>query len=186
MTAGSKTPRGQIDRPVRSLIAVGRLTRPVGLKGEMALVPLTGRRERLAALEESWIGLAADSAELRRVEHVRITQAAVVVKVSGIESRTQAEQHRGEYIFVDESDSPGPAPGSFYVHDIVGLEVLREDGTYVGTVREVQKSPAHDIWIVARGEREFMIPAVRAFIRSVELERRRVIIRPIEGLIDEN
>jgi len=186
MTAGSKVTGGQTDRPGQTLIAVGRLTRPVGLKGEMALEPLVENRERLSALGESWIGRAAETAHACRVEHVRITHAAAVVKISGIESRTEAEQHRGEYVFVDESDSPGPPPGSFYVHEIVGLEVFREDGAYIGTVRDVQKSPAHDLWIVARGEREFMIPAVRAFIRSVELDRRRVVIRPIEGLIDEN
>ena len=186
MKAGSKLSGDQPERPSRALIAVGRLTRPVGLKGELAMEPLTDHRERLSALAETWIGLAEGAANPQHVEHVRFTHAAVVVKISGIDSRTDAERHRGEYVFVDESDSPGPAPGSFYVHDIVGLDVLREDGTFVGTIREVQKAPAHDLWIVARGDREFMIPAVRAFIRSVELDRRRVIIRPIEGLIDEN
>lgn len=186
MTAGSKVTGGGIEGPVRALIAVGRLARPVGLKGEMALEPLTDHRERLSALDESWIGLAPDSAAHYRIQHVRFTHAAAVIKISGIESRTEAERHRGEYLFADESDSPGPAPGSFYVHDIVGLEVFREDGTPVGTIREVQKAPAHDLWIVKRGNREFMIPAVRAFIRSVDLDQRRVVIRPIEGLIDEN
>jgi len=186
MTAGSTLAQGQADRPGQTLIAVGRLTRPVGLKGELALEPLVGHRERLSELAEAWIGRAAETAHGCRVEHVRFTSAAAVVKISGIESRTEAEQHRGQYVFVDERSSAGPAPGSFYVHDIVGLEVFREDGTFVGTVQDVQKSPAHDLWIVARAGREFMIPAVREFIRSVELDRRRVVIRPIEGLIDEN
>lgn len=186
MTAGSTVTGGQPKCPGQTLIAVGRLTRPVGLKGEMALEPLVDDRERLTELGESWIGRAAEAAKGCRVEHVRFTNAAAVVKISGIESRTEAEQHRGEYVFVDERTSAGPAPGSFYVHDIIGLDVFREDGTYIGTVKDVQKSPAHDLWIVARSGREFMIPAVRAFIRSVELDRRRVVIRPIEGLIDEN
>lgn len=170
----------------RALIAVGRLRRPVGLKGEMSLEVLTDSRERLQGIERTWVGRTADRARIHRMQHVRLTRQAVVVKLSEVDSRSQAEEYRDHYVFVDEEDSPGPEPGSYYVHEVVGLEVVDEQGRRLGTVADVQKFPAQDLWIVERDNRQYMIPAVREFIRSVELDRRRIIVRPIEGLIDEN
>ena len=176
----------RVDGTGRALIAVGRITRPVGLKGEMALELMADDRERLRSVERVWVGASPDKALIHQMQHMRLTRAAVVVKISDVDSRARAEDFRGQYVFVDEKGSPGPGPGSFYVHDVVGLEVVDEEGAHIGTISEVQKLPSQDIWIVLRGGREIMIPAVSEFIRSVELDRRRVVVRLIEGLIDEN
>lgn len=183
-----KTGGGHLQRgnPGRSLIAVGRLTRPVGLKGELAVDVLTENRDRLQSIESAWVGATPGEARLHRMEHVRLSPAAVIVKLSDVDSRTHAETYRGQYVFVDEKESPGPGPGSYYVHELIGLEVVDEQGTHLGTISDVRRFPAQDLWVVARGGREILVPAVKEFIRSVELERRRVIVRPIEGLFDEN
>jgi 16S rRNA processing protein RimM len=170
----------------RALIAVAKMKRPVGLKGEIALEPMTDYRERLLQLANVWIGQDEETARSRRVDRVRMTSSTVILKLGDVGSRTQAEEYRGQYVFVDEEDSPRPEPGSYYVHEVVGLDVVREDGTFIGRIRDVQKFPAQDIWIAVQGDREVMIPAVKEIIRSVELDTRRVIVRLPEGFIDEN
>lgn len=184
----SRTGRGHphVGDPGRALIAIGRMTRPVGLKGEQALEILTENRDRLQSIKSVWVGPAPGDAHMHHVQHVRLTPKSVIVKLSDVDSRTRAEEYRGLFVFVDEKESPAPAPGSFYVHELIGLEVVDEQGTHLGTISDVQHFPAQDLWVVARGGREILVPAVREFIRSVELERRRVIVRPIDGLFDEN
>ena len=170
----------------QGLIAVGRLTRPVGLKGEMALELLTDRRERIQNIEQAWVGATAPEASLHQMQQVRLTPKAVVVKLSDVDSRTEAEHYRGQYVFVEAGNSPGPEPGSFYVHEVVGLDVVDEDGAYIGTIADVRNLPGQDLWVVMRGGREVLIPAVSEFIRSVQMDQHRVVVRLIEGLIDEN
>jgi len=170
----------------RALLAVGRLTRPVGLKGEMALELLADNRERLESLDRTWVGEKPEGARLHHMEHVRFTRQSVVIKLSEVDSRSKAETYRGQYLFVDQADSPGRTPGSYYVHEVVGLDIVDESGVHIGTITDVQKFPAQDLWIVRRGNSEIMIPAVSEFVRSVDLESRRVVVRVIEGLLDEN
>ncbi len=170
----------------RDLIAVGRLGRPVGLKGEMTLEVLGESQERIGTLEALWVGATPQGVVSRRMEGVRVTPKTVVVKLSGVDSRSDAEGCRAQYVFVNLAESPGPAAGRYFVHDLIGLEAVDEQGVRVGTITDVQKLPAQDVWIIDKNGREIMIPAVREFVREVDLEAGRVVIRAIEGLIDEN
>lgn len=72
----------------------------------------------------------------------------------------------------------------YFIHDIVGMNVLTEAGGQIGIVREVMQLPANDVWVVASGDKEILIPAIKEVIRSVDLQRRVVVIRPMEGLLE--
>jgi 16S rRNA processing protein RimM len=74
--------------------------------------------------------------------------------------------------------------GRYYVHDVVGLRVVDQQGTELGTLREVLKLPAHDVYVVARGEKEFMIPAVKEFVLEINPAERFVRVRLIEGMAE--
>ena len=75
-------------------------------------------------------------------------------------------------------------PGHFYVGDLEGCEVVTEDGITVGTFARAEPSPAQDLWVIAAGEREHLIPAVADIVVRVDVEARRIVIRPPEGLLD--
>ena len=166
------------------MIAVGRISRSVGLKGELSVVMLTDTPERFGKLKSVWIGTDEAQAVKHAVLSVRMTHSAVVVKLKDIESRTAADERRGQFLFVPPKDAIVPRKGSYFIHDIVGMNVVTESGEKVGTVQEVMQLPAHDVWVVAAGEKEILIPAIKEVIRSVDMERRAVVIRPLEGLLE--
>jgi 16S rRNA processing protein RimM len=62
--------------------------------------------------------------------------------------------------------------------------VVTNDGTPVGEVTGIEPSPAHDLWVVRGTEREHLIPAVPEIVQEVDLDARRVVIRPPEGLLE--
>ena len=186
MTPGAAEKPGFATPEPGELIAVGRLGRPVGLKGEMTLEFLGDNQQRIRTVERTWVGANPEDVVPRSLEAVRFTPKTVVVKLSGLDSRTDAEGCRGQFVFVVLGDSPAPPDGRYFVHDLIGLEVVDEHGSPIGTLTDVQSFPAQDVWIVDRNGREIMIPAVREFVRSVDLESGRVVVRAIEGLIDEN
>ena len=166
------------------MIAVGRISRSVGLKGEMSLSILSSAPDRFDDLGKVWIGADEQQALPHDVIHVRSTHAAVVIKVEGIDSRSAADTRRGQLVFVAEQDAIVPPPGSYFIHDLIGMDVVTEAGDAVGPIRDVLEMPANDVWVVAAKGREVLIPAIKDVIRSVDVQKRTVVIRPLEGLLE--
>ncbi len=165
--------------------AVARITGAHGIGGFFRIELLTDDPERLKRLREVYIGLEANEAVPLMVEAVRMLHRSVVIKVKTIDDRTAAEALRNNFIFVAQKDLAKPGRGRWFVHDIIGCAVVTTDGRDVGAVADVMRSAAQDIWVVRSGVKEYLIPAVAEFIAEVDIARRRIVVRPIEGLLDE-
>ena len=166
------------------MIAVGRITKSVGIKGEVRVAMLTDSPERFAKLKTVWCGTDETTAVRFSVLSMRIEQSAVVLKLKEIDSRSLADEHRGEYLFVEAKDMVAAAKGSYFIHDIIGMKVVTEVGEEVGSVRDVMELPANDVWVVASRTKEILIPAIKEVIRLVDLDGRTVVIRPLEGMLE--
>jgi 16S rRNA processing protein RimM len=166
------------------MIAVGRITKSVGIKGEVRVAMLTDSPDRFTSLKAIWCGAEEKSATRYSILSMRIERSAVVLKFKEIESRTTADELRGRYLFVDEKQKVAPPKGSYFIHDIIGMKVETEAGEEVGSVRDVMELPANDVWVVTSGTKELLIPAIKEVIRSVDVQGRRVVIRPLEGMLE--
>jgi 16S rRNA processing protein RimM len=163
------------------LLAVGRIARAHGVTGEVAVQSLTEVAERFAP--GAVLLLGPDGNRRLTVGTARPHHDRVLVRFEEIHDRTAAEELRGRLLLVPAVDLPPPPKGAFWVHEVVGLEVVTEDGRSLGRIREVQANPANDIWVT---DREALIPAVRQVVTSVDRERRVVTIRDMPGLLDED
>lgn len=166
------------------MTAVGKISKSVGLKGEVRVTLLTDSPDRFRTLKAVWIGTEEATATRYKIHSVRVSPAAVVMQVETVQTRTAADALRGQFLFVAEKDEVKPKKGSYFIHEIVGMAVVDEAGMTIGTVQEVMQMPAHDVWVVTSGEKEFLIPATKEVIRSVDVGRRTVVIRPMEGMLD--
>ncbi len=167
------------------LYAVARIAGAHGIGGFFRVEALTDDPERLKKLRDVCVGIEANDAVPVIVEAVRMLHRSVVIKLKGVDDRTAAEALRNKFIFVARKDLARPGRGRWFVHDIIGCAVVTVDGREVGEVTDVMKSGAQDIWVVRQGAKEHLIPAVAEFITEVDIARRRIVIRPIEGLLDE-
>jgi len=171
---------------LRGLIAIGHITKSVGLRGELKVVPLTADPERFHDLTSLWLGRDESSARECRLAACRVTPKGAFLRIVSIDNKEAAEEVRGWYVFVPEEQALKLPRGTHFIHEIVGLAVETETGERIGTVTDVQNYPAQDIWIVGTGSKEIMIPAVKEIVRQVDLKEKRIIIRAIEGLLDAN
>lgn len=173
-----------------ALIRVGRIFRPHGVKGELKIEPETDDPSRFEAIDVLHVGPDPDRATAHTVESVRYQETkrgiTVILKVEGIDSRGDAEIITKQFVFADEDDLPPLEEGELFIHDLIGLTAVTESGEELGMVSNVKKMPAQDVFIVYDREAatEHMIPAVEEFIIDIDLEAERVVVRPIEGLID--
>lgn len=166
------------------MIAVGKISKSVGLRGEVRVTLLTDSPDRFRTLKVVWIGSEAATVTRYKIQSVKVSPAAVVLQVENVETRTAADALRGQFVFVAAKDEVKPKKGSYFIHEIVGMTVVDEAGETIGTVQEVMQMPAHDVWVVTSGEKEFLIPAIKEVIRSVDVGRKTVVIRPMEGMLD--
>jgi len=166
------------------LIAIGRISKPIGTRGEVKILPLTQDKQRFMNLPAVWIGLEAANAELKKILKVRIDTKHVVFNFDGIETVEEAEKIKDSFLFVAKEDAVKLRDGSYFVDDVIGCEVVTEEQTVVGVITDLLSLPMNDLWVVKKDAKEILIPAVKAIIRQVDVENKHIIIHALDGLLD--
>jgi 16S rRNA processing protein RimM len=149
---------------------MGRVAGSYGVRGWLKVAPGRGSLEVLAGAKEWWIG--ADAYE---VAAAKIHGATVLSKLAGIETREQALELKGKTVALRREALPEPQQGRYYLADLVGLEVVNEQGAALGTVTQTYSNGAHDVIEVA-GDRTRLIPWVAAVVKEVDLPAKRVLV----------
>jgi 16S rRNA processing protein RimM len=168
-----------------TLIAIGEITRPHGLRGEVRVTPLTDHPERFERLTACVLWDATrDEREPCRVATARRQGDAMLVSFEGYASAEAARALVGLLIAVPRGEALPPPPGSFYPWQLTGAQVTTESGETVGRLTGIEHSTAHDLWVVERDGREHLIPAVPEIVIDVDVAAGRVVIRPPDGLLD--
>ena len=166
----------------QSLFAVGRVVKVIGIRGEVVVEPVSGDPDRLKALEVVLVGRSEEDTKETSLEYVRSdVPRGLRVKFADVRDRTEAERVVGHYLFVQEQDRMQLPEGTYFVDSIVGLEVVDETGKRIGSVKEVLKMPAQDVYVIERDGPDLMVPAVREFIREINLQTKTLTVRLIEG-----
>lgn len=158
------------------LLAVGRIGRPHGIRGEVNVEPLSEVEARF----QPGSVLRLERGGTLTVASARRHQRRLLVKFEEIADRTAAETFRGQVLVIPVDQAPAPPQGAFWVHDVVGLEVVTEGGRSLGRVLEVEANPANDVWITDAGA---LIPAVRDVVVLVDVAAGRVTVRDLPGLV---
>lgn len=161
-------------------VLVGKIVAPFGLKGEVKVVPFTDFPERFDEMGEVYVGSDA-AGQMRKIEGARVHKGTVLVKFFGTDDATAADALRGAEIRIRKSDLAPLEEGRYYIHDLIGMDVLTTDGEDLGKVKDVLIQPAHDVYVTDRA----MIPAVREFVVEISLEKKQIIVKPVEGLVQE-
>jgi 16S rRNA processing protein RimM len=138
-------------------VVTGRLVGPFGVRGEVKLLPLTDFPERLEQMRSLRLRLRGGDCEEWALAGIRPHKQMYVIRLDGCASVEDAEALRDAEVCVPESELPPLPQGEYYVHDIVGLRVVTEAGDELGTVDDVIRTGANDIYRVGR----LMIPATR-------------------------
>ncbi len=160
------------------LVAIGRVLRPHGLRGELRLQVLTDFPERFEDTEEVWLVPPQGPARIHTVEGVRYHTKVLLLKVSGIDDPETAAGFRGWLVSVPQSELVELEPDEYWHFQLEGLEVRDEAGNVLGRLVEVLSTPGHDLYTVRGADSETLIPAVAEYVRSVNLDTGVMVVRP--------
>lgn len=182
-TADALTPSAGAPPGAGRLVAVGRIVRAQGRRGEVRLEALTDTPERLRDLRECWL-IPPPSGERHEVEAVRFQGRAPVVKLAASATMADAQALVGRLVTIPRAEVRPLPPDRYYAFDLVGCRVETSEGASLGTIAEVMAGPEHDYWTVQGDGRSWLLPAVAAIVERVDLAARRVMVRPPEGLVE--
>lgn len=164
-------------------LIVGKILKPHGVRGEVKVEPLTDDLRRFDKLEYVYIK-NADKILPYKIGHVKYGHGVVYIKLDGIDSMDDAKALAGEYLWVDRNHAAPLPEGAYYVGDIIGCRVYTTDGRYLGWVKNIFPTGSNDVYTIFDGRREILIPAIKDVIKSVDINAERIIIEPMEGLLD--
>jgi len=165
--------------------AIGKIVKSWGIKGAFVVQPLTDRPERFKALKKVWVGIADSDLSLFRLEETCIKAQAIHLRFHEIDSRGAADALAGKYLYVTDEDLVQLPEGTHFIHDVIGSRVFDEHGRKIGTVEQVWKLPANDVYVVREGKRERLVPAVQSIIEKIDTQRKQVQVRMMEDF-EEN
>ncbi len=169
------------------VIAVGKVSKPHGIRGELKIYPYSGQPEQFAASYEQ-LYLQCDgqleSLSCYTVERARVQGKQVLVALKECRDRTKAESLAGCEVYVAREDLPPLDEQEYYLHELIDKQLVDQDGSTLGTGKRIMTAGAQDQLVVEQDGREYLVPIVSAFIVGVEEDR--VVLDLPPGLVELN
>lgn len=166
------------------LLVVARIIRPHGLRGAVIMEGISDWPGRFSAGAHLLLESAPSRFEEVTIESGSPHKGRFLVSLSGIGDRDSAEELRGCLMFIPASKAAPLAENEYWVHDLIGMSVTREDGGALGVVTDYISGSSQDLLLVEdENRREFEIPFVGEFIKKVDREASAITVRVIEGLV---
>lgn len=160
-------------------LAVGRVLRPHGVRGEVRVEIHTDFPERFALYKTLYLGPTHIPYAL---ESHRFHQGRVLLKFRGIDDRNMAEGLRTQWVSIAAQDAAPLKQGEMYLHQMLHLQVVTAEGEALGQVSEIIETGANPVYVVRGQAGDILIPDTEEVILHVDLETRTVTVRLIEGL----
>ena len=158
-------------------LEAGEIVSTHGVRGEMKILPWADGPDFLLDFKRVRIGGTE-----YKIESCRVQKTCNLLKLAGIDTMEAAQAMRGATVQVYRKDAPEDL---IFVAELIGVQVYC-DGNLIGEVTDVLDYPANKVYVV-KGERSYMIPAVKQFILDTDMEGNRMQVKLIEGMrTDEN
>lgn len=166
------------------LIPVGKIIGPHGIRGLLKVYSYSGNLESLHSART--ITLKAPGGETREVgiKSAALHAGKIILGLRDFDDINQVLPLVGNEICLLRSQLPKPDEDEYYWCDLIGLEVVTNDGTLLGSITDIFDNGSSDIYVVRGPEREYLVPAIASVVGTVDLEARRMVITPLEGLLD--
>lgn len=148
--------------------------------------PYTDSEQPFLNAESVFLKRGSGEAEKFSVASVRPHKRVFLMEFKELHSIEEAEARRGAEVFLPEEALGPKEQDEFYWHELLGLEVFLDSGERLGKVSRIIATGANDVYVVREDKREILLPATLEVVKEVDLEKGRMVVSPMEGLLDLN
>ena len=169
---------------MEDLLQVGIITSTRGVRGEVKVYPTTDDPRRFRRLKEVVLDTGREKINLE-IEGVKFFKQFVILKFKGLDNINDIEKYRQKSLYVTRKNAVRLQRDEYFIADLIGLKVQDEDGTELGTVKDVIETGANDVYEVEMADgRSLLLPAIKQCILNVDVENGMMQVHVLEGLLD--
>ena len=169
---------------MEDLLQVGIITSTHGVRGEVKVYPTTDDPRRFRRLKEVVLDTGREKLNLE-IEGVKFFKQFVILKFKGLDNINDIEKYRQKSLYVTRKNAVRLQRDEYFIADLIGLKVQDEDGTELGTVKDVIETGANDVYEVEMADgRSLLLPAIKQCILNVDVENGMMHVHVLEGLLD--
>ena len=169
---------------MENYLKIGTITQPFGIKGEMKVYPHTDDPARFKKLKKLYIPEKGSYREFE-LESAKMALPLVILKFKGIETPEEIRNYRQKDLYVSREDAAPLKEGEYYFADIIGMEVVDDEGTKRGKITDIIQTGANDVYeITSEDGNSFLLPAIKDCILKVDTAENLMTIHILEGLLD--
>ncbi|MBD5395412.1 MAG: 16S rRNA processing protein RimM [Lachnospiraceae bacterium] len=168
---------------MEQLLQVGIISSTHGVKGEVKVFPTTDDVNRFKKLKEVILDTGREKQKLK-IEGVKFFKQFAILKFEGYDNINDIEKYKGKSLFVTRDNAVKLKKDEYFIADLIGMQVVNEDGSFQGTLKDVIETGANDVYVVlSKEEKEVLIPAIKDCILSVDLEGGIMKVHLLDGLL---
>lgn len=162
-------------------ISIGRILRVHGTEGWVRVEMYSEIPNRLEGIRVVFLE-APGEPEGKIIKEIQYDNRGVLLRFKDVTTREEAKQIVGREILLPESQKVKLPRDTYFVHDLLNMDVVDEQGQPLGRIAEVLHMSGNDVYVVRNGEREVLIPAVGEFVRQVDVKKRKMVVRLWEDM----
>ena len=164
-------------------LSAGTITTTHGLKGEVKVFPSVDDPGRFSLFKEVFLKGKGRTVPAE-IENVKFFKKMVILKFKGIDDINDVIPFRNMEVMAKRSDIADLKENQYFDVDLIGLRVFNKDGEELGILDSILHSPANDVFVIKNEQgREILIPSVKQFVLSVDIEKKEMICDPLPGML---
>ncbi|MCI9365177.1 MAG: ribosome maturation factor RimM [Clostridia bacterium] len=167
---------------MQNLLEIGQIVNSYGIKGFLKVVPYTDDVTRFEDLKTLYVEKNKKLEEME-IEEVKYHKNLVLLKLKGIDDINQTEGYKNCLLKIDRENAVELPENSYFIVDLIGMEVFTDDGKLLGTLEDVFPTGSNDVYVVKNElGKQTLLPAIGDVIKNVDVENKKMIVHLIEGL----
>lgn len=168
----------------KEYITIGKIVNTQGNKGCLRVLPLTDFPERFYSMEKVVVFSETKRSQYQ-IEKATPHKKYIILKFKGITDMNTAASLKGALLQITKDQLVSLPAGTFYIFDIIGLDVYTVQEEYLGKIQDVLKTGANDVYIVKAQDnnRPVLIPALKQVVKEIDLKNKCMVVEPLPGLL---
>lgn len=162
---------------------IGQIINTHGIKGELKVYPLTNDINRFDKLKSAYLG--TDKIPVK-IMGVKYHKGIVILRLKEFNDINEVIKFKSQYIYVDDENKVELPNDNYFISDLIGCKVIDTENNPIGVIKDVLQGYSNDVYVIwdDSNKKEYLLPAVKEFVKQVDIEDKLIIVDPIEGMIE--
>ena len=167
---------------MQEFFEIGQIVNTFGVKGMVKVYPYTENVKRFEELKKVSL-INKNSKKEYEIEDVKYHKNMVLVKFKGVDSLEEAENLRNFYVEIERKDASPLEEGSYYIADLIGLNVYTDEGEKLGILEDIFNTGSNDVYVVKDlNGKQILLPGIEDVIKEIDLKEGKILVHMLKGL----